>query len=219
MHRFHSEGREICMSKIRKYKNKIIVACSIIVVLFACYLFGQNVVLPIRMEKAGYLNADGEVPKYSIMEHYNEFDIAGQKEADVPGSQSISMLTLNTDNSDFSEAFLGTSLFMLPGTSISNTMRIKGSYQELSFLCGICPNITKDVSDGAEVVVSAYRKDSTTPIWQEIVSVEPEQGLNEVSVSLEPIQGKKVRLEISCSAGEAGNEDGDWVMIKNPSIN
>lgn len=206
------------MSKLKKHKNKIIVCCSIMAALFVCYMIGQKIVLPIRMEKAGYLTVDGKVAKYSIMEHFNEFQIEGQQQADVPGSLNISMLTLNEDNSDFSEEFLGTSIFMLPGTSISNTMKIRGSYQELSFLCGMAPNITKDVSDGAEIVISAYVKDSKKPIWQEAVAVMPEEGMNVARVSLEPIRGKKVRLEISCTAGKNGNEDGDWVMMKSPSI-
>ena len=207
------------MSKIREHKNQIIVCLSIVIALFICYLIGQKVVLPIRMEKSGYLSVDGEVPKYSIMEHFNEFEIGGQQPADVPGSLNISMLTLTTENSDFSEDFLGTSIFMLPNTSISNEMKIKHSYNELSFLYGISPNITTDVSDGAEVVVSAYENDSETPIFQEVVEVQPEQGFHVARISLDSIKGKKVRFVISCAPGENDNEDGDWVMIKNPSIN
>lgn len=206
------------MNKLKKHKNKIFVGCGIMVALFVCYLIGQKIVLPNRMEKAGLLTVDGTVAKYSIMEHFNEFQIEGQQEADVPGSLNISLLTLNTENSDFSEEFLGTSIFMLPGTSISNTMKIHRNYQEVTFLCGMAPNISKDVSDGAEVVIAAYEADGKKPIWEEAVEVLPEQGMNVARVSLNPIQGKKIKLVISCSAGKDGTEDGDWVMVKSLSI-
>ena len=206
------------MEVVKKHKKSIVVAILILAVLFICYLIGQNIVLPNRMKSAGYTNADGELPAYSILENFNTFAVGGEIAADVPGSKSINKIEFNKDNSDIPEEWLGNCIFMLPDTSFAKRMKIEKNYKKLDFLYGIYPDMTADVCDGADVIVELYLNEDDEPVVHEEFKAVPESKLQRASVDISKYVGEDVTIAISCGDGGNNNEDGDWVVIKYPVI-
>ena len=206
------------MKFVKRHKKSICVACAIIVVLFICYLIGQNIVLPRRMKSAGYTDADGNVPEYSIMENINSFSFGGQKEmVDVPGSQTISVIELD-ENSNVSEDMYGKYIFMTPGTSFANRIDLSKKCDTLSFMYGIHPWIEKNVSDGVEIVVEVYTTEEGKPDIRKTFNAKAGEAMKLAEVDLSSVAGKEVTIGITCTAGESGDESGDWGMIRYPFI-
>lgn len=206
------------MESIKRHKKSIAVAIGIIVVLFICYLIGQNVVLPNRMKSAGYTDADGKVPAYSILENFNTFAIGGEKAADVPGSKSITKIEFNKDNSGIPEEWLGNCIFMMPDTSFAKKMKIDKGCTKIDLEYGIYPDITADVCDGADLIVEVYLDENKDPVVHEEFNAKAETDLQRAMVDISKYAGKEVTLSFSCKNGGNDNEDGDWMMIKYPVI-
>lgn len=206
------------MESIKRHKKGICVVLGIIVVLFICYLIGQNVVLPKRMRSAGYTDVDGNVPEYSIMENINTFSFGGQEEMDdVPGGQTISVLELNQD-SNVSEDMYGKYIFMTPGTSFANRITLNKKCDTLSFMYGIHPWIDKEVSDGIQIVVEVYTTEGDKPNIRETFDAKVGEKMKLANVDLSSVAGEKVTIGISCTAGENDDESGDWAIICYPVI-
>ncbi len=203
------------MSKIVKHKKFIMVTGLVIIVLFICYLIGQNIVLPNRMKADGYLDINGRIPEYSILENVNNFAFGGQKDMDVLGGKSISMVDLNKDNSELSESWLGKSIFMTPGTSMAQRMKFKKNYNKISFKYAMYPTISKEISDGANIVIELYGDEGKKPILRKVYEVTPEKDFESVELDISKINNTEMTLAISCNNGLNNNEDGDWVLIKN----
>lgn len=205
------------MTKVLKHKKAIIVACSIFIVLFICYLIGQNIVLPSRMKAAGYVDINGNVPEYSIIENFNSFALGGQADADVLGGKTIGMVELNKDNCDLSEKWLGKSIFMTPGTSMAQRLYLAKEYNIVSFKYAMYPSITKSVSDGAKIIIELYDDEDSEAILRKEYVVTPECDFENVELDISEFKDRELTLAISCDGGE--NEDGDWILIKNASFN
>lgn len=204
------------MTRVLKHKKAIIVACSIFIVLFICYLIGQNIVLPSRMKAAGYVDINGNVPEYSIIENFNSFALGGQADADVLGGKTIGMVELNKDNCDLSEKWLGKSIFMTPGTSMAQRLYLAKKYNVVSFKYAMYPSITKSVSDGANIIIELYDDEDSEALLRKEYVVTPESDFENVELDISEFKGRELTLAISCDGGK--NEDGDWVIIKNISI-
>lgn len=206
------------MESVKKHKKSIVVASGIIAVLVICYLIGQNIVLPQRMKSAGYTDADGKIPVYSILEQFNTFAIGGEKAADVPGSKSITQIEFNKDNSGIPDEWLGSCIFMLPNTSFAKQMKIENRCTKIDLEYGIYPDITKDVCDGANLVVEVYIDENKDPVIHEEFNAQAGEDLKRASVDISKYAGKNVTITFSCNDGGKNNEDGDWMMIKYPVI-
>lgn len=204
--------------KLKKHKESILVAVGIFVALFLCYLIGQNIVLPRRMKSAGYTDADGKVPAYSVLENFSTFALGGEAYADVPGSKTISKIEFTKDNSDISEEWLGNCIFMLPDTSFAKRMKIGKGCTKIDFEYGIYPDITTDVCDGVDLIVEVYLDEDSEPVVREEFNVQAETGLERAVIDISNYAGKKVTIGFSCEDGGNDNKDGDWMMIKYPVI-
>lgn len=206
------------MEFVKKHRKSIIAIFGIIAVLFICYLIGQNIVLPKRMVSAGYTDADGNVPVYSILENFNTFAIGGEKSADVPGSKSITKIEFNKNNTGIPDEWLGNCIFMLPETSFAKRMKLDKKCTKIDLMYGIYPDISAEVSDGAELIVEVYLDEDEKPVVHEELNAQAENELQRASIDISAYAGKEVTITFSCNNGGNDNEDGDWMMIKYPVI-
>lgn len=206
------------MEAIKKHKKNIKIAIVIIVVLFICYLIGQNIVLPNRMRSAGYVDADGNIPQYSILQNFNSFSIKGQAPADVPGSTSIQKIEFTKDNAAIPDEWLGNCIFMLPNTSFAKGIDLDKKSNKIDLEYGIYPDKVTEVSDGADLYVEVYVDGKSKPVIREKLKAEPNGELNRAKIDISKCAGKKVSISFSCLDGGNGNEDADWLMIKYPVI-
>lgn len=206
------------MEAIKKHKKTIKIAIVIIVVLFICYLIGQNIVLPNRMRSAGYVDADGNIPQYSILQNFNSFSIKGQAPADVPGSTSIQKIEFTKDNAAIPDEWLGNCIFMLPNTSFAKVIDLDKKSTKIDLEYGIYPDKVTEVSDGADLYVEVYLEEKSKPVIREKLIAEPNGELNRAKIDISKYAGEKVSISFSCLDGGNGNEDADWMMIKYPVI-
>ena len=206
------------MEAIKKHKKTIKIAIVIIVVLFICYLIGQNIVLPNRMRSAGYVDADGNIPQYSILQNFNSFSIKGQAPADVPGSTSIQKIEFTKDNAAIPDEWLGNCIFMLPNTSFAKVIDLDKKITKIDLEYGIYPDKVTEVSDGADLYVEVYLEGKSKPVIREKLIAEPNGELNRAKIDISKYAGEKVSISFSCLDGGNGNEDADWMMIKYPVI-
>lgn len=206
------------MKFVKRHKKSICVAFAIIVVLFICYLIGQNIVLPRRMKSAGYTDVDGNVPEYSILENFSTFALGGEGAADVPGSKTISKIEFTKDNSDISEEWLGNCIFMTPGTSFAKRMKIEKNCSKIDFEYGIYPDIEANVCDGADLIVEVYLDENDEPVIREKYKAQAENELERAGIDITAYAGKEVTISFTCKDGGNDNQDGDWMMIKYPVI-
>ena len=206
------------MEAIKKHKKTIKIAIVIIVVLFICYLIGQNIVLPNRMRSAGYVDADGNIPQYSILQNFNSFSIKGQAPADVPGSTSIQKIEFTKDNAAIPDEWLGNCIFMLPNTSFAKVIDLDKKSTKIDLEYGIYPDKVTEVSDGADLYVEVYLDGKSKPVIREKLKAEPNGELNRAKIDISKYAGKEVSISFSCLDGGNGNEDADWMMIKYPVI-
>lgn len=206
------------MEAIKKHKKTIKIAIVIIVVLFICYLIGQNIVLPNRMRSAGYVDADGNIPRYSILQNFNSFSIKGQAPADVPGSTSIQKIEFTKDNAAIPDEWLGNCIFMLPNTSFAKVIDLDKKSTKIDLEYGIYPDKVTEVSDGADLYVEVYVDGKSKPVIREKLKAEPNGELNRAKIDISKCAGEKVSISFSCQDGGNGNEDADWMMIKYPVI-
>ena len=206
------------MEAIKKHKKTIKIAIVIIVVLFICYRIGQNIVLPNRMRSAGYVDADGNIPQYSILQNFNSFSIKGQAPADVPGSTSIQKIEFTKDNAAIPDEWLGNCIFMLPNTSFAKVIDLDKKSTKIDLEYGIYPDKVTEVSDGADLYVEVYVDGKSKPVIREKLKAEPNGEINRAKIDISKYAGKKVSISFSCLDGGNGNEDADWMMIKYPVI-
>lgn len=165
-----AEIDERCTHEKNGKKTALLSVICIMAVLYVCYLIGQNVVLPKRMAKEGYLDENGKVPEYSVLKDFANYELEGEADADVPGGKTISKLTIG-DDIEIEDSWRGNYIFMQPGTSMARELKFSSGYKELSFYCGIHPWIRKDITDGAELVVKVYSEDEQNPEIEERIQV------------------------------------------------
>lgn len=206
------------MNFIKKHKKSILIAICILAVLFICYLIGQNIVLPRRMKSAGYTDADGNVPEYSILENFSTFALGGEAPADVPGSKTITKIEFTKDNAAIPEEWLGNCVLMLPDTSFAKRMKLSKNCTKIDLEYGIYPDIEASVCDGADLIVELYLDESDEPVVHQEFNVQAENDLQRASVDISKYAGEEVTISFSCKDGGNENSDGDWMMIKYPVI-
>lgn len=197
-------------------KTILFTIVGVLAVLYVCYLIGQNVVLPKRMAKEGYLDENGNIPEYSILQDFANYELVGERDLDVPGGKTINKLKIGED-SDVEDSWRGSYIFMMPGTSMAKAIKFVPSYKKLSFYCGIHPWIQKDITDGARLTIIIYSEDKEHAEIEEQVQVDAEE-MKKVVIDLANVKGKSATLEISCDGGNAGDESGDWVLLEYPVV-
>lgn len=198
------------MKKILKHKKKIFIACTIFVVLFVCYLIGQNIVLPSRLKKEGLATFDGNVPKYSFVQNFElvEYPDAETRD-DVPGGSSASYMVLDGNQKVF---------FFIPGAKISQELLVENQYSRMSFACGYHPSIQEGIADGANVNVEIVDTTSGDVLFTDKIEIEDVSAYISEEIDLTKYRGMTIKVEFSCDSGKNGDESGDWIVIKNWAI-
>lgn len=195
------------LGKIKRYKKIIIGAVGIFVVLFICYLIGQNVVLPSRLAKEGLLSYSGNVPEFSFIQNSHMLFYENQEQSEeYPGGQNVGPITIDENQ----EGFL-----IVPKTAIRYDVKLTREMKTLSFVAGYHPTIEVGVADGAELKLQVISLYDETILAEEDVYVAADGSDTIVKFDLSAYKGKEVRIRISCESGSAGDYNGDWIVLEN----
>ena len=198
------------MKKILNNKRAIGVGISIFLVLFVCYLIGQNIVLPARLAKEGLLTFDGKVPVYSFVQNKDAVQYPENVQRDdVPGGLSANYMVLDGNQKVF---------FMTPSSTITSNLTIDNSWKRMSMVCAFHPGIAEGISDGASVTVEIVDLEDNSVIYSEIVEIPSTNTAESMELDLNAYSGKNVEIVLTCDAGQNGDESGDWIIIKNWAI-
>lgn len=194
------------LNKIKKYKKIIVGGVAIFAALFVCYLIGQNIVLPARMESEGLLSYTGKVPVVSIIQDNKNVTYENQiATTDFPGGQNVGLITIDGSQ----KAYLVT-----PGTAMNYEVDVTRDMEKLTFACGYHPQMEVGIANGAVLTVEIRAvADNSILSVQEIIINDGDRE-NPCEVDLSAYEGQNVRVRIICDAGENGDQSGDWIILK-----
>lgn len=195
------------MEMYKKNKKTILGAVGIFAALFVCYLIGQNIVLPNRLAKEGLTSYDGKVPEISFVKNPEYLIYEGQMAStDFPGGQTVGLITMDGNV----KAFLVT-----PETAIHYDFMATNKTKEISFVAGYHPMIEAGVADGAVLRVEMISIEDNMLLAEKKVEVNTGTSDEIVELDLSQYKDQEIRVRISCEAGAAGDESGDWIVLKN----
>lgn len=190
----------------KKNKKIILGAVGIFVSLFVCYLIGQNIVLPNRLAKEGLTSYDGKVPEISFVQHPEYLIFEGKMASeDFPGGQTVGFITMDGNM----KAFLVT-----PETAIYYDFMVTSKTKEISFVAGYHPMIEAGVADGAVLKVEVISIKDDMLLAEEVLEILPGASDEVIELELSQYKEQEIRVSISCEAGAAGDESGDWIILK-----
>ena len=194
------------LNKIKKYKKIILGGVAIFAALFVCYLIGQNIVLPARMESEGLLTYDGKVPELSMIQNSKNATYENQvATTDFPGGYNVGFVTVDGSQ----KAFLVT-----PGTAMNYEFEVTRDMEKLSFACGYHPQMEVGIANGAVLTIEIRSMADNTVLSEQEIIINDGDRENACEVDLSAYEGQSVRVRITCDPGENGDQSGDWIIVK-----